>query len=90
MKAKQIDLNPEEVKALLERAEKVLDHGDYELIKAMVETIGLLSQSVDDKATAIKRLLRMLFGASTEKMKNLLKETTETQKDDDSEVAPAV
>jgi transposase len=90
MKAKQIDLNPEEVKALLERAQKVLDHGDYELIKAMVETIGLLSQSVDDKATAIKRLLRMLFGASTEKMKNLLKETTETQKDDDSEVAPAV
>jgi len=72
---KQIDLNPQEVTALLERAEKVLDQSDYELIKAMVDAIGLLSQSVDEKATAIKRLLRMLFGASTEKMKDLLKET---------------
>jgi transposase len=90
MKQKQIDLNPEEVKALLERAQKVLEHGDYELIKSMVETIGLLSQSVDDKATAIKRLLRMLFGASTEKMENLIKDATETRKADDSEVAPLV
>jgi len=91
MKPKQIDLNPEDVKALLERAEKgVLAEGDYAIIKAMVETISLLSQSIDDKATAIKRLLRMLFGASTEKMKDLLKDATGTKKDDDSGVAPAV
>ena len=56
---KRIDLKPEDVDALLERVEKgVLQQGDYEIIKAMVETIGLLSQSLDDKATAIKRLLR--------------------------------
>ncbi|MEK6655227.1 MAG: transposase, partial [Thermodesulfobacteriota bacterium] len=39
----------------------------------MVETIGLLSQSLDDKATAIKRLLRMIFGATTETMEKVLK-----------------
>jgi hypothetical protein len=33
----------------------------------------LLSQSLDDKATAIKRLLRMIFGATTEIMEKVLK-----------------
>ena len=39
----------------------------------MVETIHLLSQSVDQKATSIKRLLRMLFGDRTEKLKDVIK-----------------
>ena len=80
MKPKQIDLNPEEVQALLERAENgVLAQGDYEIIKSMVETIQVLSQSIDDRATAIKRLLRMLFGASTEKIKDIFKDTADTE-----------
>ena len=71
---KRIDLKPADVEALLERVEKgTLQEGDYEIIKAMVETIGLLSQSLDDKATAIKRLLRMIFGATTETMEKVLK-----------------
>ena len=41
--------------------------------RRLVETIGLLSQSVDDKATAIKRLLRMIFGAKTETMEKIFK-----------------
>jgi transposase len=74
---KRIDLKPADVEALLERVEKgALQEGDYEIIKAMVETIGLLSQSLDDKATAIKRLLRMIFGATTETMEKILKNRT--------------
>ena len=34
----------------------------------MADTIYLLSQSVDKKAASIRRLLRMLFGATTEKI----------------------
>jgi len=79
----RIDLNLEEVNALLERvAAESLKEGDYEIIKAMAETIRVLSQSVDDKAASIKRLLRMLFGATTEKAKNVLKNS---DKDDDSD-----
>ncbi|MCK4487283.1 MAG: IS66 family transposase, partial [Desulfobacterales bacterium] len=64
----RIDLNLEEVDALLERvAAGSLEEGDYEIIKAKVETIRVLSQSVDEKAASIKRLLRMLLGATTEK-----------------------
>jgi transposase len=71
---KWIDLSPDEMDALLERvATGSLKEGDYDIIKAMAETISVLSQSVDEKAASIKRLLRMLFGSPTEKAKNVLK-----------------
>jgi len=64
----RIDLDVKQVDALLERVKSgSLQAGDYEIIEAMAETIHLLSQSVDEKAASIRRLLRMLFGASTEK-----------------------
>lgn len=70
-----IDLDLEQVDALLKRVETgSLQDGDYAIIKAMAETIQLLSQCVDEKAASIRRLLRMLFGASTEKQKNLNKD----------------
>ncbi len=83
MKApERIDLNLEQVDDLLKRVESgCLQAGDYQLIKAMVETIELLSQCVDEKATSIKRLLRMLFGARTEKLKNVIKDKHKEQSD---------
>jgi len=72
---KHIELKLEEVDALLERVESgSLQEGDYEIIKAMAETIHILSQAMDEKATSIRRLLRMLFGAGTEKSKNVFKD----------------
>jgi len=71
--SERIDLDLEQVDALLKRVETgTLQEGDYEIIKAMVETIHLLSNAVDEKATSIRRLLRMLFGDRTEKLKNVL------------------
>ena len=64
----RIDLDVKQVDALLQRTKALLPPEDYELIKAMAETIYLLSQSVGQKATSIQRLLRMLFGAATEKI----------------------
>lgn len=70
---KRIDLDLGQVDALLKRVEAAtLQEGDYEIIKAMVETIHLLSNAVDEKAASIRRLLRMLFGDKTEKLKNVL------------------
>ena len=84
MKAPQrIDLNREQADALLKRVKiGCLQDGDYEIIKAMVETIELLNQCVDEKATSIRRLLRMLFGPRTEKLKNVIKdkETSDSAK----------
>jgi len=82
MKApERIDLNLEQVDDLLKRVESgCLQAGDYEIIKAMVQTIELLSQCVDEKATSIRRLLRMLFGPRTEKLKNVIKDKLDSSK----------
>lgn len=69
----RIDLDLKQLDALLKRVKAVLPPEDYEIIKAMAETIHLLSRSVDQKATSIRRLLRMLFGATTEKLEKAVR-----------------
>lgn len=71
----RIDLDLDQAQALLQRAKQALSDEDYKIIKAMVETIHLLSQSVDQKAASIRRLLKMLFGERSEKIEKVLKET---------------
>jgi hypothetical protein len=75
-KPKRIDLSQKELDALIERVEAgILLDSDREIIKAMAETISVLSHAVDEKSTSIKRLLRMIFGNSTEKTASILKNT---------------
>ena len=71
-KPKIIDLSPEDLRILLERVKLAVSEEDYEKIKAMAETIEALSQVVDQKATSIKRLLKLLFGEKSEKKENVL------------------
>lgn len=74
---KLIKLKPADVEALLERVEKeALQEGDYEIIKGLVEAFIYLSQSVNEKATSIRRLLRIIFGAKTETRNKLFKIAT--------------
>jgi hypothetical protein len=62
------------MKAFLKRVEdRNLTDEDYEIVKGMAETVTFLSHMVRRKKTSILRLLRMLFGAPTEKIKNILK-----------------
>jgi len=71
---KLIRLKPADVEALLERVEKeALQEGDYEIIKGLIEAFVYLSQSVNEKATAIRRLLRVVFGAKSETREKLFK-----------------
>ncbi len=65
---KTLDIKQKELDQLLERVRlNQLQEGDYELIKALAETISYLSSFSDEKAASIKRLLKMLFGSKTEK-----------------------
>jgi transposase len=50
-----------------------LEPGDYELLKVVIDTVCYLSRIVQQKATSIQRLLRMIFGARTEKTATVLK-----------------
>lgn len=65
---KILDIKQDELDALLERVRtNSLKEGDYDLIKALVETVSYLSTLSDEKSASIKRLLNMLFGEKTEK-----------------------
>lgn len=71
---KLIELKPADVESRLERVEKeALQEGDYEIIKGLIDAFVYLSQSVDEKGSAIKRLLRIIFGAKTETRKKIFK-----------------
>jgi len=71
---KRIDLNPEQMEALLNRVkERSLTDEDCEIIKGMAETISFLSRMVQKKDRSVIRLLRLIFGSPTEKLKHILK-----------------
>ena len=49
-----------------------LEPGDYELLKVLIDTVCYLSGIVQQKATSLQRLLRMIFGARPEKTATVL------------------
>ena len=71
---KRIDLTQKQMNALLLRAKRLLSKEDYEIVKAMADTISFLSKSVGMKNAHIRKLLAMLFGTVTEKTAKVLKE----------------
>ena len=62
-----IDVDMNRLEDVLRRAEAALDEEDYSLIKAVVESYAYVANVVGDKNTTIRRLRKLLFGASTEK-----------------------
>jgi transposase len=81
---KRIDLNMDEVQALLERAKAVMEPEDYGKLEAIVETAVYLSQAVEDKQMTIQRLRQMLFGATTEKTAAVIKKEEEDESESPS------
>lgn len=88
---KVIDLNTKKLEKVLGRAESALDKEDYETIKAVVESYAYIAELVGDKNTTIRRLRKLLFGASTEKTETVLGDTADAspsplpENDDNSE-----
>jgi transposase len=75
----RLELNIEELQRLLERAKQgPLSEPDYQALKAAVETLGYLTQLLEDRKTTIERLRQILFGSSSEKTRTVLK-TDRTQ-----------
>ncbi len=76
----RLELNIEQLERLLERARKdPLSEPDYQTLKAAVETLGYLTQLLEDRKTTIERLRQILFGASSEKTRNVLKKITQAK-----------
>ena len=74
----RVDMNQEELDALLERARTgPLSEEDCAKLKGVVETLSYLTDLLEDRKTTIQKLRQILFGASTEKTSNLVKTGTE-------------
>ena len=73
---KRVDITPEQMEGLLERAQASMSEKDFEVIKGLAETIMYLGYVVDSKNTSINRLLKLLFGSQTEKTSKVTKKNT--------------
>lgn len=68
MKIEQLDIDLEEIGAILDRAQAgALNAEEHGKLKAAVDTLAFLTEQIGAQGTTIERLRRMLFGASTEK-----------------------
>lgn len=71
-KQKIVELSTNEVKGLLDRAETTLNEEDYKTIKAVFESYAYVTDLLEDKATTLARLRKLLFGAQTEKTRDVV------------------
>lgn len=69
----RIELHMDDLERLAERARQApLSDDDYATLKAALHTLGYVAQLVEDKSVTITRLRQILFGASTEKTRDVL------------------
>ncbi len=69
----RLEVSREELLSLLEHARAgALSEAEYQQLKAALDTLVYLTQLVEDKNTTIGRLRQILFGSSSEKMRQVL------------------
>lgn len=69
-----VDLDRSEMEAILEHAKKgLLNQDEYDTLYAAMETLIFLTQELEKKHVSIQRLKQMLFGASTESTRKVMK-----------------
>ena len=67
----RIDVSRQELEDVLERVRETLGEQDYEKLKAAIETLAYLTDSLQDREISLQRLRKILFGASTEKTRDV-------------------
>jgi transposase len=68
-----LELNQQELEKILERALTApLAEDDYQKLHAVLETLAYMTQLLENKHTTLQRLRQILFGASTEKTRQVL------------------
>ena len=74
VKIQPIELGMDDLEALLKRAEGAVSKEDHQTLRHLVESYIYVLELVGDKQTTIKRLRKILFGAKTEKTRNVAKD----------------
>ena len=67
----RMDVSRQELDAVLARVREKLGEADYEKLKAAIETLAYLTDLVQHKEISLARLRKILFGAATEKTRQV-------------------
>lgn len=71
----RLEVSMNELQDALEHARRgALSEKEYSQLKAALETLGYLTELIEDKETTLRRLRQILFGPSTEKTRKVLGE----------------
>lgn len=86
---KRQEISLDELKAIVSKVQGI-DANELQKLEAAVDTLGVLTRELEAKGASIQRLRRLIFGASTEKTRNVVgesaeKQTSETKADKDSD-----
>jgi transposase len=76
MNPPHIELDQAQIQSFLNRVQPLLTPADFALLNTLVETIVFLSTLVKKKSDVIVKLLRLVFGATSETSKHILKKDT--------------
>jgi len=71
-KTQRIEVTMDELEAIVERAQ--LSDDDREKLQAALETLALLTNELEVKGASIRRLRKLLFGSSSEKLDEVLRQ----------------
>jgi transposase len=64
----------EDLHKVVEQARRALSEEEYQQLKAAIATLGYLTELLEDQNISLRRLRQILFGASTEKTRQVLGE----------------
>ena len=67
-----IELNWDELGAILERAKSALSTEDHATLKAAMDTLAFVTAELQAKGVSLDRLRRLLFGPTTETTRTIL------------------
>jgi hypothetical protein len=80
MEPKIIDVSAEELQEMLQYFEAVTNGRHFELLQALLESYTYLIGELSKKNITVSRLQKIVFGARTEKTKNVIDERTNAPK----------
>jgi transposase len=81
-KPRRMELQLDEIVAIVDRVEPVVGAEDTAKLRAVVETLGRVTAELERKGTSIARLRSLLFGARTERTRDVLAESGRSSDDD--------
>ena len=79
----RLDVSLDELKKIIEKTKSVLSDDDLEKLGGAVDTLAIVTQELELKGASVRRLRKLIFGSSSEKMKDVFPDDGGNQ--DDSE-----